>query len=210
MSTDVPNHPTEQPDVAPGQPKISDDGKFYWDGQHWVPLPQPARPTHAVVAAASARFSRLPGGLVLASGVLIAISPFLPWLTATAPFVGSISRSLIDGIDGQVLAVLGVVAGLVGLAMLVRGPNRGLGVLALLLFAASIWLAWVDFADVEGRITNLTSSTSEFRIIADPGPGPFLGFLAAGLGIVGGLIALLRGQIEAVEHGPGAEEASAV
>lgn len=24
--------------VAPDQPKLSDDGKFYWDGQHWVPL----------------------------------------------------------------------------------------------------------------------------------------------------------------------------
>ena len=38
----------------PDEPRVSADGKFYWDGSRWVPMPQdassmPAVPPHVVV-----------------------------------------------------------------------------------------------------------------------------------------------------------------
>src|SRR5437899_748627 len=145
---------------APG-PQISADGRFYWDGARWAPVPgAPANPTP----------TRLPGALLLSGATLVVVATFLPWLDATAPFVGTISKNLISSGDGQFLAGAAVAAGLLGLTMLVRGPNVAMAVLAILLAALASWIIVVDYQDLSGRVANVT--TGEFKIIADVGPGP--------------------------------------
>src|SRR5438445_11544471 len=113
------------------EPQISADGRFYWDGTRWAPVP---------TSPANASPSRLPGALVLAGAGLVLIAPFAPWLEATAPFVGTVSRNLISGVDGQILAGVAFAGALIGLTMLVRGSNLLLVVGAILVVAIASWI----------------------------------------------------------------------
>jgi hypothetical protein len=38
----------------PPPPQVSPDGRFYWDGQRWVPMPVPALPPQRVPMQATA------------------------------------------------------------------------------------------------------------------------------------------------------------
>jgi hypothetical protein len=159
---------------SPEGPRISADGRFYWDGAHWAPIPDaPAELTKP-------NPSRLPGILVLSGAALVLLGAFLPWIDATAPFVGTISRSLVNlGGDGEFLAGGALAGALIGLIMLVRGPNVVLGVLAMLLALLAIWIIVVDYQAMSGRVANLTT-TGDIKFIADVGPGPYV----AGVGVI--------------------------
>src|SRR5205823_5619316 len=63
------------------------------------PPPAPAPVTAAPVTAAPAPSTRGRQGVfvVLLGAVGLGVGSFLPWLTATVPFVGTISRSGLDG-----------------------------------------------------------------------------------------------------------------
>lgn len=62
--------------------------------------------------------------VTLVAGGLAIVGSFLPWITATAAFVGTISRSGIDGGgDGLLTIVLGIVVGLFGIARLARSGS---------------------------------------------------------------------------------------
>ena len=110
------------------QPRISEDGRFYWDGQAWKLMP---------AAQDGTAVSRSSGLLMLGGAALVVVGSFLPWITATAPFVGTVSRSLMDGgSDGVILDTLAGVVLFMGLAMTLRGPTRlggGLAILTLIL-----------------------------------------------------------------------------
>ncbi len=62
--------------------------------------------------------------IILVAGVLAVVGSFLPWITATAAFVGTISRNGIDGGgDWVITIVLGLVIALMGVAILASPSN---------------------------------------------------------------------------------------
>jgi hypothetical protein len=155
-------------------PQLSPDGRFYLDGDRWLPMP-------GVAAKPGPR--RLPGILVLVGATAVVTAAFLPWLDATAPFVGTISRSLValTTSDGPLLVVFAVIGGLLGLALVVRGPSFALGLTAGLLAFPALGMVIYDYTQVSGRVAAVASTgTSGFTVIADVGPGPYI----AGLGIL--------------------------
>lgn len=151
-------------------PQVSADGRFYWDGQAWKPMPAPH----------SDSVNRIPGLVVLAGAAAIVLGPFLPWLTASAPFVGTITRSLMDdgGSDGPFLLIIGGIILIIGGAMAVQGPVTWAGAIQILLLVLVAAVVIFDYNDVHNRVTNATSASN--LIIASVGPGPYV----AGFGIV--------------------------
>jgi hypothetical protein len=122
---------------------------------------------------------------------MVAIGAFLPWLTATAPFVGTISRSLMSGADGVVLVAVGVLGGFCGLALLLPGSAKAARVFAivsLLLVLLALGTVVVDYGDVSGRVANAMASSS--FISAEVGPGPYVAGIGILAWVVGGLMAL--------------------
>jgi hypothetical protein len=189
--TVIPPTPADTP-LQPSQPQYSPDGRFYWDGQHWVPSPQ-----------AKTAVSRLAGALVCGGAAGVIVGTFLPWLSASAAFVGTISRDLISSGDGQFLAGVAAVGGLIGLWLLLRGPSVSGGILVLLLAVVAGFILVIDYQDVSQRVANLTAGTSS--MIADVGPGPYLSGLGLLVWVIGGLVSLFGShqRASAAEHQQG-------
>jgi hypothetical protein len=128
------------------------------------------------------------GGIVLLiAGALAVLGSFLPWITATMAFVGTISRNGIDGGgDGVITIVLGIVIALIGIARLARSGNPrtmriGAGLAALVLGVVT----WVDVASINQRVSGLDSKVA----IASLGMGIIVIGIAAVLAFIGALLA---------------------
>jgi len=74
------------------QPRISDDGKFYWDGMRWVPMPGTAMPMHPRPQAPQQVNVQVRGqmpawaaiaGLVLCAPLGLIMVGFTPWRVPT-------------------------------------------------------------------------------------------------------------------------------
>jgi hypothetical protein len=161
------------------QPQVSADGRFYWDGQTWKPIPTPN----------ASPINRVPGLVVLAGATVLVIGSFLPWITATAPFVGTITRSLMDGgSDGLFLDSVGGVVLLIGLAMTIRGPMRGISLAAILTLVVAAVIVLFDYNDLQGRVANVTSASN--LIIASVGAGPYVSAFGIVIAAIGSAMAL--------------------
>jgi hypothetical protein len=101
----------------------------------------------------------------------------LPWREATTP--------IISGPNGQFTAGFVLVdGGIVGLVMLVRGSNILLAVLGILLaLVVSFIIVAVDYS----QVTNLHTS-SELKLVADIGPGPYLSAVGVIAMVIGSAI----------------------
>jgi len=167
--------------LAHMQPQISVDGRFYWDGQAWKPLPQ---------ATGGPSVSRSQGLVVLGGATLVVIGTFLPWITATAPFIGTISRSLMDGgSDGPILDALAGIVLLIGLTMALRGPMRLISVLAILTLILAGGVVVFDYSAMQSRVSNATSASN--LIIASVGAGPYVSGFGIIVAVIGSAMALL-------------------
>ena len=79
----------------------------------WQPTAQPpqspppaAQPPESPPPAGLVRNQIVPGATMIGlGGLLIVLGSFLPWLTATAPFVGTISRNGMEGGDGIITLI---------------------------------------------------------------------------------------------------------
>lgn len=117
------------------------------------------------------------GGLIVVAGA------FLPWITITAAFVGTITRNGIDGGgDGLIAVGLGAVIALIGLSGATQNAGRvkpGLIVFGLI----AIGLAVLEGNNVQNKIATLDES---LRTLAAIG----LGLYTIG---IGGALAALAG-----------------
>lgn len=99
-----------------------------------------------------------PWVLVAAGGIAI-IGSFLPWANVTAPFVGTMTVSGVDGSDGWITAALGLVVAVYG-GLLVRGQRLPVvapvlsALAALALVGVGVW----KVADVSSSAAKLRSS----------------------------------------------------
>ena len=156
----------------PPPPRLSPDGKFYWDGERWVPMPDepsalPAKPLP----------NRIGAGLVIGGAALAVIGCFLPWISATAPFIGTVTRDAISSPDGEVIASIAGISALVGVVVWVRRVGLVVPIALLVAAAIDMWVFVIDYQDLSGRIQGLSGNN---LIVAEIGVGAYL----TGFGVV--------------------------
>jgi hypothetical protein len=154
----------------------------------WQPPAQP--PPSAVVPGAT---------MTVLGGLLIVLGSFLPWLSFTAPFVGTITKNGMEGGDGVITLVSGVVTILIGVTQLTATR------LPAFLHRSSIAtgvitgvVATYDYLDVQRRIEDAKAQSE--LIAASVGAGIWTLIVGAILAIVGG--ALIRKLPHPRQPGP--------
>jgi hypothetical protein len=127
------------------------------------------------------------GAVILIAGALAVLGSFLPWITATAAFVGTISRSGIDGGgDGMITIALGILVGLFGIALVSRNGNPSVARLGAAICGVVMgWVTITDFGSVSDRLKDLETDFSTGSV----GMGLYVVGLAAALAIIGSLLA---------------------
>lgn len=127
------------------------------------------------------------GAVILIGGALACLGSLLPWITATAAFVGTISRNGFDGGgDGIFTAGLGLVIALMGIAILARSGNARTARIGTAICAAVLlWVAVMDINAVNDRLESLDAGA----------------FGSVGMGLIvivfGGVVAIIGSGIPA-------------
>jgi hypothetical protein len=117
--------------------------------------------------------------LTLAGGALAVVAAFMPWLTVSAG-IFTVSRDGIDG-DGQITALAGVFAALVGFFSLARSEPMTKG-------AATVCLILAFGIGGVGSWHFMNTTTGETGI--QPASGLYLTIVAGGLAVAGAIGAL--------------------
>jgi hypothetical protein len=154
--------------------------------QAWQPTPQP--PSPPPTSSGLMQNPVVPGAtMTLLGGILIILGSFLPWLTATAPLVGTISRNGMEGGDGIITLILGVITILIGVTQL-TATN-----LPMLLHRSPIVtgaiagiVAIINYLDAQQRIEDAREESE--LIAASVGAGIWTLVVGAVLAIVGGVL----------------------
>jgi hypothetical protein len=154
--------------------------------QAWQPAPQPPPPPPA--PSGLMRNPVVPGAtMALLGGVLIVLGSFLPWLTATAPLVGTISRNGMEGGDGIITLVLGVVTILIGVTQLTATNLPTLVQRSTIVTGAITGIvAIINYLNVQRRIEDVREESE--LIAASVGAGIWTLIVGAVLAIVGGVL----------------------
>ena len=121
---------------------------------------------------------------MIAGGIIVIVGSFLPWLTATAAFVGTINRNGIDGGgDGIFTAIAGGLLALGGVARAMRsGSPRMARILGVISSAVAGIIAVVDIGNVNSKVADLTSNSS--AVIATVGTGLYAVIVGAVVGLL--------------------------
>ena len=120
-------------------------------------------------------------------GLLIVLGSFLPWLTATAPFVGTISTNGVQGGDGIITLILGVVTILIGVTQLTATNMSGfLQRSSIVTGIITAIVAVVDYNSVQERIEEVKGQSE--LVVGTVGTGIWTLFVGAALAITGGLL----------------------
>lgn len=129
--------------------------------------------------------------LALLGGLALIVGSFLPWITATAPLVGSISKSgMDDGGDGTITLVLGIaVAALCLVRLLGANTSMASAVLILLAGIGAAFIGFIDLADIQERVSSATEISSS--ISASAGAGLWAVIIGAIVSALGGLLLLV-------------------
>jgi len=126
--------------------------------------------------------------LAVAGGGLLIIGSFMPWLKASAAFVGSLSVNGLDGGgDGIYLLIIGAFMLALGTAMLIGWTVKPLTAGWLMTSATiiSIFIVIVDYGDVSERASQASSDVA----LASVGPGLIICALGSVALFVGALVA---------------------
>jgi hypothetical protein len=147
------------------------------------PEPDPAPPPTGLM-----RNPVVPAATMIGlGGLLIVVGSFMPWMTASAPLVGTISTSGMQGGDGVITLVLGVITILIGVTQLTAtnmptSLQRSSIVTGVITGAVAIY----DYNEVQDRITQAKAQSD--LIIASVGGGMWALFVGAALAIIGGVL----------------------
>lgn len=116
---------------------------------------------------------------VIAGSLIAAAGSFLPWMTATAPLVGTISKNGLEGGDG--LIALGLAAVAAGLTL---SPARFRELMMALCGTAILGLFVFNWVDIEERVESLADTEG---VLASVGLGLYA-LVAGGIGVVAGAV----------------------
>jgi hypothetical protein len=166
-----------------------------FDSSTPVANPAPAMPapsTPGLGTTASPKPIVWAGAIIIAGGALAILGSFLPWVTATAAFVGTIGRNGIDGGgDGMFTIIAGIIAALCGIALLARSGRAIVARVGALICAAGLgYIFIIDLGNVNERISSIDTDFAT----ASVGAGLYVVGLAAVLLVAGGLFGIRSGN----------------
>jgi hypothetical protein len=117
----------------------------------------------------------------------------MPWVTATAPFLGSFSVNGIDGgRDGIITALLGVVVGVIALVFRTRPTNAGTAVGLGITAAITVIIGVVDLYRLNDALHGLDTA----YVSARAGSGLYVTIAAGIAGIVAAFLHRPPGPLE--------------
>lgn len=201
-------------DALPPNALPSPDGSQWWDGTSWKPIrsepastynwePSPEYgdadygdvPPHHRSAASTLSLETVraaPGGLIaIAGGLALVLGAFLPWLSFSAVFVGTVDASGFSGGDSWAFLVFALAAFICGVGA-IRGQTQlgiSVGLLSFGVLAAIV--VGVEFANLGGRIDTVNQTAQGYGL-ASYGVALYVLILGAGGVIVGGGFELSR------------------
>lgn len=138
----------------------------------------------AVGPTATAQDVSLSAVVVLVGGGMYSIGSALPWISVTAPFVGTVTKSGLEGGDGIATLILGLLMALLGIARLTGNRGAGSKVAMVILCVMAFALAIFEAVNIGDRIANLDSA---YRSLATVGIGLWLMIVGGGIASVGSL-----------------------
>jgi hypothetical protein len=150
--------------------------------------PQPQEPNAPAPPSGVMRNPVVPAATLIGlGGLLLILGSFLPWLTFTVAFTGTISHSGMEGGAGIVTLVLGVVTLLIGVTTLtgtqmpsfLQGSPIVTGSIAFV-------VAWIDYGQVQRRITSAKAASE--LVSGSAGAGLWTLFVGAAVTIAGGAL----------------------
>ncbi len=129
--------------------------------------------------------------LVILGGALIAIGSFLPWIVLSAPLVGTLTKSGMEGGDGIWTLILGTVTVVIGVVKLTasRMPSL-LQSSPIVTGAISAVIAGVNLADISNRVDAARAASP--LVAGSIGAGIWSILVGAALAIVGGFVLYRR------------------
>jgi hypothetical protein len=103
---------------------------------------------------------------VAIGGALYAVGSALPWISVSAPFVGTITRSGLDGGgDGIISLAIGVAIALIGIAAAAGSKAAGSKVAIALLTLVALGFAGWEITNINSRIDDLDSSIRDLAVV---------------------------------------------
>jgi hypothetical protein len=124
--------------------------------------------------------------MIVAGGAFAMLGSFLPWITATAAFVGTISRNGIDGGgDGLITIILGLAAAACGVDVY-RRRTRVASIGALACGLGLVGIVALDIGSINDRIADINTESA----FASVGMGIYVVALGGVLAILGGVAAV--------------------
>jgi hypothetical protein len=124
-------------------------------------------------------------------GALVVLGSFLPWITANAALVGGISRNGLDGGgDGIITLLAGIAIVVLALATFVSLRSvRGYGVLIAIVGGIAGLVGIADMVDATRRVGEANDAFAGFGT-ASVGAGLWTVLIGAAIALIGGLLVL--------------------
>jgi hypothetical protein len=131
-------------------------------------------------------------------GLLIVLGSFLPWLTATVPFAGTITTNgMQGGGDGIITLALGILTILIGVAQLTANLPARWQMSAVVTGILTGCVAIVAYNNVQDRIETVKGQSD--LVAASVGAGIWTLFVGAAFAIAGGWFARTGSSTEATQ-----------
>lgn len=153
-------------------------------GSKMPPVPEQAEPERSQTTFTfRSGPNALHGALIVLGGLLLVLGSFLPWIVVRAPFVGTLSKSGMEGGDGVVSIGLGIAAVIVGYRWVGSDSlSPWLRRLPILIMAGTVLLAVVELIDINDRI----EAASTGFVSGSVGAGIWTLLVGAALVLIGG------------------------
>ena len=149
-----------------------------------APAPtSPPGPAAWATPATGAAGLNLAAVAVIIGGAIYAVAAFLPWVSMSAPLIGTVTRSGMEGGDGYIVVAIGAVLVLAGVQGFRGTVSARMRVLTMLVAAAALGLTALEYNNIRGVIDGIDA---DYRDLATVG----LGVSAMA---VGGVLALVGG-----------------
>lgn len=127
---------------------------------------------------------------LILGGALIAGGSLLPWVQATAAFVGSVSRSGIDGGgDGVITLIAGIVVAVVGLFAMVQPGQEGIFALGAIGGLVAGGIAILSHNEATDRVAQFSATAGDLGT-ATVGAGLWVVGAGAAVALVAGAVGL--------------------
>jgi hypothetical protein len=132
-------------------------------------------------------FAKVAGGGLIFAGAAIVVSAFLPWVTISSRFFGTVTTSGWNGSDGKITAALGVVVLALGVVAVIQArPHIVIGIIAIIAGLAATGLSIYDLSQVNQAANQLMSQQQALQNFANSFGGNPFGDLANSFSVTAG------------------------